>query len=51
MAISVEFGTNFQVTAVALSKLLEHGVTTNDSRLQGILVKGDQVSFPNSNRK
>ena len=39
------FGTyERKVTAVALSKLLEHGITTNDTRLQDILVKGDQVS-------
>ena len=33
-----------QVSAVALAKLLEHGVTANDVRLQGIIVQGDQVS-------
>lgn len=33
-----------QVSAVALAKLLEHGVTANDSRLQDIIVQGDQVS-------
>lgn len=32
-----------QVSAVALAKLLEHGVTANDARLQGIIVQGDQV--------
>ena len=33
----------FQVSAVALAKLLEHGVTANDARLQDIIVQGDQV--------
>ncbi|MPC24070.1 Importin-9 [Portunus trituberculatus] len=33
-----------KVSAVALAKLLEHGVTANDTRLQGIIVQGDQVS-------
>lgn len=28
---------------MALAKLLEHGVTHNDARLQGIIVQGDQV--------
>eukprot|EP00094_Tigriopus_californicus_P002531 TCALIF_02446-PA protein Name:"Similar to Ipo9 Importin-9 (Mus musculus)" AED:0.08 eAED:0.08 QI:0/0.33/0.2/0.9/1/1/10/0/889 len=32
-----------KVTMVALAKLLQHGVNNNDTRLQGILVKGDQV--------
>ncbi|XP_076037579.1 importin 9 isoform X2 [Oratosquilla oratoria] len=35
-----------KVSAVALSKLLEHGVTANDARLQDIIVQGDQVFSP-----
>ncbi|XP_045131067.1 importin-9-like [Portunus trituberculatus] len=35
-----------KVSAVALAKLLEHGVTANDTRLQGIIVQGDQVFSP-----
>ncbi|XP_063612464.1 importin-9-like isoform X2 [Penaeus indicus] len=35
-----------KVSAVALAKLLEHGVTSNDTRLQDIIVQGDQVFSP-----
>ncbi|XP_050697373.1 importin-9-like isoform X2 [Eriocheir sinensis] len=35
-----------KVSAVALAKLLEYGVTSNDARLQGIIVQGDQVFSP-----
>ncbi len=32
-----------KVSIVALSKLLQHGVNTNDQRLQDITVKGDLI--------
>ncbi|XP_011308403.1 importin-9 [Fopius arisanus] len=34
-----------KVTIVALSKILEHGVTNDDARLNEIMVKGDEI-FP-----
>ena len=39
-----------KISAVALAKLLEHGVTTNDSRLSNILVPGDQIFTPDERR-
>ena len=33
-----------KVSIMALAKLLEHGVNTNDTRLQNITVQGDMVS-------
>ncbi|XP_044006990.1 importin-9 [Aphidius gifuensis] len=36
-----------KVTTVALAKILEHGVTNDDSRLNEITVNGDQI-FPNN---
>ncbi|XP_071477109.1 importin-9-like [Diadema antillarum] len=35
-----------KVSIMALAKLLEYAITTNDSRLHGIVVKGDQVFTP-----
>ncbi|KAI8511530.1 Importin 9 [Branchiostoma belcheri] len=32
-----------KVSSVALSKLLSHGISTNDKRLQDVTVKGDQI--------
>jgi hypothetical protein len=41
-----------KVSIVALSELLQHGVNTNDSRLQGINVAGDMVkSLPSMHIK
>ena len=34
-----------KVSIMALAKLLEHGVNTNDARLQDINVQGDIVSI------
>ena len=39
-----------KVSIVALSKLLQHGVNTNDTRLQGINVKGDMIIKPGVNQ-
>ena len=39
-----------KVSAIALAKLLEHGVTTNDPRLAAIQVKGDPIIDPNRPR-
>ena len=39
-----------KVLAMALAKLLEHGVTTNDGRLQDIIVPGDQIFSPDERR-
>uniref|UniRef100_A0A8C1PGP9 Importin 9 n=1 Tax=Cyprinus carpio TaxID=7962 RepID=A0A8C1PGP9_CYPCA len=35
-----------KVSAVALCKLLQHGLNTNDKRLQDIVVKGDEIFNP-----
>ncbi|XP_041083190.1 importin-9-like [Polyodon spathula] len=35
-----------KVSTVALCKLLQHGINTNDKRLQEILVKGDEIFNP-----
>ncbi|XP_063995676.1 importin-9 [Diachasmimorpha longicaudata] len=35
-----------KVTIVALSKILEHGVTNDDARLNEIMVKGDEIFSP-----
>lgn len=39
-----------KVSAIALSKLLQHGVTKNDPRLTQITVKGDPIVDTNSGR-
>lgn len=35
-----------KVNILALCKLLEHGIKTNDSRIQEVMVKGDQIIDP-----
>ncbi|XP_063952084.1 importin-9-like [Lytechinus pictus] len=35
-----------KISIMALAKLLDHAINTNDSRLHGIMVRGDQVFTP-----
>lgn len=37
-----------KVSTIALAKILQHGVYANDSRLHGIIVKGDMIMNPST---
>lgn len=37
---------SFSHSAIALCKLLQHGINSNDKRLQDIVVKGEEIFNP-----